>query len=179
MALPGGVGVPALVGLILIGVGTLLHTVGLTTPAWSVIKSSFKTSGSYGLWKYCELGSCFDYPFGTAVADVFEDCIKTCEAFAILGMLASVLGLATAAISVVLRVRGKPNNPLFGAISFAGCIASFVFIMICISVWSAKVNSEFVSLIFDIGYSFILSTIGGIFICVGGVTFRPAYSSNS
>ncbi|CAL1539309.1 unnamed protein product [Lymnaea stagnalis] len=170
MALPGGVSVLALVAVCTIGVGVLLHVIGLATPNWSAIsdKGFYR---AYGLWKSCggtiEAYDCDEYKFGNKF-DESESSVKACEAFAILGMLASFLGLAMAALSVLLPIIGKPKNAILPVIALAGCVAAFICILIAIVVWGAKVHAEYLSFL-DIGYSFILSIIGGILIVVGGV----------
>ncbi|CAL1539313.1 unnamed protein product [Lymnaea stagnalis] len=168
MALPGGVSVPALVAVCTIGVGVLLHLIGLASPEWSALHVNGQ-SVSYGLWKACLSGIeiCGDYPFDT-LPDEWKSSLRACEAFAILGMLASFLGLAMAAISVLFPMMGKPKNAMFPVISLAGCMAAFICILIAIIVWGAKVHADYLSKL-DIGYSFILSIIGGIMIVVGGL----------
>ncbi|CAL1546898.1 unnamed protein product [Lymnaea stagnalis] len=174
MPLPEGVSVLALVSMFIIGVGVLLHIVGLATPEWSALHEG-GASGSFGLWKICSDDNvkgqiCMEYSSEQNYPEEFNDSVKACDAFAILGMVASFLGLALAAISVILPIVGKPKNAMLPVISLAGCGASFVFILIAIIVWGAKVHADYLEkLTLKIGYSFILSIIGGILIGVGGV----------
>ncbi|XP_059152364.1 epithelial membrane protein 1-like [Physella acuta] len=156
--------VGAIVAIVLLFVGIILHIVGLATPEWMLIKNNELT---IGLWQACSHGVCLtfaDFPIAGL------DSIKACEAMAIIGMLISFVAIATAGIAVYHNITGKEASASFQQIATATSVISFVFILIGIIVWGAKVH-EPASAVANIGYSFILSIIGGILIAVGGIMF--------
>ncbi|CAL1545266.1 unnamed protein product [Lymnaea stagnalis] len=160
MSISGRISLISLVAVVLIAVGTLLHVIGLATPEWSAIRTL--RSFYVGLWKACVPLGCGEYNGHAA------DNIKSCEAFAILGMLASFVGLTMAAIDFTLPLLGKGGVKTLSLFSLAACLASLACILIAIIVWGADVHQPMRSFGYEIGFSFILSIVGGVLIAVGG-----------
>ncbi|XP_059152320.1 epithelial membrane protein 1-like [Physella acuta] len=158
--------VGAIVAIVLLFVGAVLHIVGLATPEWSVAKVG---GGSFGLWEVCSELACVKYADLPGLVTI-PDSIKACEAMAIIGMLISFVALAAAGIDLFHKISGKDASAPFRLISTATSIISFVFILIGIIIWGTK-EYEPASAVANIGYSFIQSIIGGITIAIGGIIF--------
>ncbi|CAL1535350.1 unnamed protein product [Lymnaea stagnalis] len=181
-------------GVAVLGVGTILHVVGLATVEWTVFNadSVFKTDSveiKYGLWKICTSDKCVgiignNFEF----RDYFEDfddratflqnrspdvsALKASEACAILGMLASFVATAVAAGRIAMPMLGMSTKYLFPFIPLAASMTSFVFILVAVIVWALRVHTRLVctyGLDTSIGYSFILCLVAGILINIGGV----------
>ncbi|BFZ22040.1 hypothetical protein BsWGS_25079 [Bradybaena similaris] len=168
MALPAGLNVTFLVGLSLLFIGTLLHIIGQSTPEWMVSKPV--TGGSFGLWELCGKGVCVTYPNALKPAE-----LEVCEAFAILGILACLASLGLALVNFVVAILGKPQYKIVPGMVLSSSIVALIFILICVIVWAAKIyNSRFTSL----GYSFILSIIGGVLTAFGGVLAYAGTNQN-
>ncbi|CAL1536319.1 unnamed protein product [Lymnaea stagnalis] len=172
MSVHGGDNYPSLVFVTTIWLSVVLHIVGVATPEWSSYHTP-QLSATYGLWGYCVNGKCGEYRYAGKLPPPMEYSLKVCEVFAVLGLLASFLGLAMATVALLLPMMGKPKSAMFPVISLLSCVATFIFILIATIVWRVKMNNIFI-VDFQIGYSFILSIIGGIMICMGGVLFYLA-----
>ncbi|XP_059143056.1 uncharacterized protein LOC131930539 [Physella acuta] len=96
------------------------------------------------------------------------DSIKACEAMAIIGMLISFFAIASGGIDIFHKISGREAIASFHLITTATSIISFVFILIGIIVWGTKLYDP-VSVYANIGYSFILSIVGGTLIVIGGI----------
>ncbi|XP_059164757.1 uncharacterized protein LOC131947531 [Physella acuta] len=156
MALPAGIKVGSLAAVVVLSVGVILHIGGLATPGWSVQDGWAK----YGLWKVCDQSYCKEHSFKPAA-------LEACEAMAIIGTWISFVAMAVAWIDIFHKILGKDAALPFHLISAAAAIISFVFILIGVIIWGAKLNNH----LMKIGYSFILSIIGGILIATGGIIY--------
>ncbi|XP_059164022.1 uncharacterized protein LOC131946975 [Physella acuta] len=186
MPLPAGIQGWSLCGLVMLMLGSLLHVIGLATPDWSVgypEKSSPLPKISVGLWEVC-------MSFCQALLHQEKSEIwKTCDALAIVGMLFSFLSVGAAAYVMYLKVKAKPDNESLVKLSTAMSILSLLSILICTIMWSAGLHPGVVhdfwpgtrhDKIFEegpdidhntLGYSFILSILGGCLLSIGGVIF--------
>nr|KAI8739110.1 epithelial membrane protein 1-like [Biomphalaria glabrata] len=188
MGLPSGFTVLHCVGTILLSLGVLLHIVGLATPNWS---SACSTSGSktkhesatmtmtYGLWKMCiGTDACMELPSQT-----LTDEWRAAGAFAILGMLAGLGALGLACMYFVMRVLAKPEMKMLKVIVLAAGSVALLCVVISTSCYGGgvhqklKENTAGFQCVY-VGYSLILSAIGGILICIGGVAFYVASMSS-
>ncbi|XP_059145555.1 epithelial membrane protein 1-like [Physella acuta] len=175
MSLPEGASAGTVLAVLMLFVGSLLHIIGLSTTEWSVSNNE-QGSSSSGLWKECLNGKCEDRK------DTKES-IRTCGAMAILGMLVSFVAIGLAVADIYIRVRGSVSSLPLPIISAACSAISFVFIVVCIIIWSATIGSStyqytytdytirvssYYHYSFSIGFSFILSILGGIIIVSGG-----------
>ncbi|BFZ22041.1 hypothetical protein BsWGS_25080 [Bradybaena similaris] len=152
-----GPNVKFLIGLSLLFIGTVLHTIGQSTPEWLVSKIG---SGSAGLWEVCGEGVCSKIPNKAKTAE-----LKACEAFAILGIFACLAGLGLALVNFVMAKMERPANMLLHVMVLSSSFA-LIFILICVVVWGVKIyDSKLTSL----GYSFALSIVGGVLTAIGGV----------
>ncbi|CAG5119192.1 unnamed protein product [Candidula unifasciata] len=140
-----------MLGLVLLGVGELLHIIGLSTPEWSVYSSI-----RVGLWEACN-PTCQQYILKPAEVEV-------CEAFAIIGMLAGLLAAALGLMFFVLTLANKSVRLLAIGAAVAANVA-LISILVCVIVWGAAVHPGG---IVKIGYSFALSIAGGIIHSLGG-----------
>ncbi|KAK6961105.1 epithelial membrane protein 1 [Biomphalaria glabrata] len=182
MGLPSGFTVLHCVGTILLSIGVLLHIVGLATPSWS--SGSFSASSQttyvsgtimYGLWRFCiGTDACLELP-----SQRLTDEWRAAGAFAILGMLAGLGALGLVCMHFVMRVLSKPDMNILKLIIPAAGIVALLCVVISTSCYGGGVHPKinmntagFTSV--GIGYSLILSAIGGILICVGGVLFYVA-----
>ncbi|BFZ22038.1 hypothetical protein BsWGS_25077 [Bradybaena similaris] len=159
MALPAGLSIMFLVGLSFLFIGTILHIVGQSTPEWLV--SKLVSSTNSGLWEVCSLGVCVTYLNAFKTAQ-----LEACEAFAILGIFACLAALGLALMNFVFAILGRSQNNLVPVMVLASSIVALIFILICVIVWAAKIYD---SRLTSLGYSFILSIIGGVLTAFGGV----------
>ncbi|XP_059152343.1 epithelial membrane protein 1-like [Physella acuta] len=162
MALSGQAGVFAVAVLCAAGVGVVLHIVGLATPEWTNLPNiPLFGSRSYGLWQLCAGGNCVDYP-------TKADSLAACEAFAILGMLAGCVAVVFAILQLVFKINGKPQNSKFNLAIIGGCFSAFVCILITVAVWGGEIHEPMTAGNAEIGYSFILSIVGGCLLAIAG-----------
>ncbi|XP_059164758.1 epithelial membrane protein 1-like [Physella acuta] len=161
MSLPGGISSWSLLSVCLLFDGVVLHIVGLATPEWST-SNVVGISYSAGLWKGCADGYCVEYPQTTAA-------LEACEAMAIIGMFFSLFAITAVGILLVCKITGILAVSSAHHIAAALSIISFVFILIGIIVWGAEVHASNSN--FKIGYSFILSIVGGVLIAIGGIMY--------
>ncbi|CAL1535349.1 unnamed protein product [Lymnaea stagnalis] len=157
MALPGGLSGAFYLGLVLLGLGTVLHVIGLATPEWSVEKHGTRTQG---LFKGCFLGSCGEYTYKTSK-------LEACEAFAIIGMVAGIGATAVSLLIFLLGLLSKNRHRIFSLLVLAGSVVAFIAILICVIIYGVTIHDD-ISYFFNVGYSFILSIIGGALIPIGG-----------
>ncbi|KAI8761469.1 epithelial membrane protein 1, partial [Biomphalaria glabrata] len=175
MALPNGLTALHCAGTAVIGVGVLLQIVALATPNWTYGKY-YKYFGDSkvkaGLWKFCvETFKCQDIP-----EEILTDEWNTAGAFAILGMLAGLMALSLTCIHFVLRIMAKPTNKIVNVVVLAACIAACLCVVISTSCFGGGVykQEDFDKEGQKIGYSLILSVVGGYLIGLGGVLFFVA-----
>ncbi|KAH9519889.1 hypothetical protein Btru_071149 [Bulinus truncatus] len=182
MALPDGFTFFHCVGLGLLFTGNLLHLIGLATPGWTIGTTSYERtdkntyllfSGTYyiGLWKMC---------FGECVDGNNTGAWKAAEAFALLGMIFGLASLAAALLYFLTRLVNKNKLDLLQLVAAVAGITSFVLIIIGVSCYGGGVHGNFEWTDKYIGYSLVLSIIGGIIILIGGLTFYfPRFRKNS
>ncbi|CAL1539311.1 unnamed protein product [Lymnaea stagnalis] len=165
----GRVSILELTGVFMLGVGVLLNTAGLATPGL-VELATYGGYMSLGLWKYCWREMCAKYKYETVHFHDIQQILIRGQVFAILAMVSSCLGLALTFTSVALRQMGKPKIGFLHVISFVAYKFSLAFILRTLIVCGVMLQPS----ILEIGYSFILSTIGGIMILVGNIVFYLA-----
>ncbi|XP_012946217.1 uncharacterized protein LOC106013907 [Aplysia californica] len=158
-----GVNPLVLVGTAVLGLGVLLHIVGMATPVWSVVKGDSDTS--FGVFKRCAkvFGShvCVSYIVTTAE-------YKAVQAMTIIGVLFGGVALAVSVLIVVFSLTGKSQHKMMPLLAVGASFGSFFFILLGVIIWGAAIHADNSSLL-DIGYSFILSIVGGILVAVGGI----------
>ncbi|KAK3752631.1 hypothetical protein RRG08_008774 [Elysia crispata] len=163
----------AIGALALLGLGNLLHIIGLATPEWVIAtpKNSYGTKLSAGLWEVCIQDICVKIPD-------LEDWLNACRAMAILGMIAGIGAAAMEIVSIVMFVMCKKSFKPHGPISLSTAILSSIMIIICVILYA--LNSEFddTEEKESFGYSFALSIVGAIFILLGGGTAMAGSASS-
>ncbi|GFR78160.1 lens fiber membrane intrinsic protein-like [Elysia marginata] len=146
-----------------LGLGNLLHIVGLATPEWVTADISVPFLGSTdttrGLWEGCIDGECDSY-------DKKTDWLKACQAMAILGMLAGLVAALMAGVVFVMGLMKKDSTQAIGIIALLSAISSFIMILICVIVFAVKMKEGDSG--WDFGYSFGLSIAGALLIAIGG-----------
>ncbi|GFR74283.1 lens fiber membrane intrinsic protein-like [Elysia marginata] len=113
-----------------VGLGVLLHIIGLATPQW-VTKTQFvlelgeNVDISQGLWQVCVNGKC------NAIPDrVKLDWYKACDAMAILGMLAGMFSALMVGIVFVMSLMNRNSanttktTKTASVLSFLAAVAS-------------------------------------------------------
>uniref|UniRef100_A0A2C9M4B9 Claudin n=1 Tax=Biomphalaria glabrata TaxID=6526 RepID=A0A2C9M4B9_BIOGL len=160
--------------MILLIIGEVLHIVGLATPNWTTF-STYDGTFTLGLWKLCStIGSCVEIPI-----DLKTDEMKVVDAFSIICALsgAGVLGLAC--FNLLARIQEKSESePLRKFILKTGIFA-LVCVIISTCVYYVSIHQRFLNFNHldvskSIGFSFILSAVGGVVIGVGSVIFYVA-----
>ncbi|KAK3801321.1 hypothetical protein RRG08_054825 [Elysia crispata] len=152
-----------LVAVAVLGLGNLLHIIGLSTPEWVTADVSSPFLGRFettrGLFKACVDDDC-------VTIDDKPDWLKASQAMAILGML---VGLGAAALACIMFVMGLMNKDSFkslGVLSFLAAVVSFIMILICVIVYAVEIKEDESGWYF--GYSFGLSIAGAILVVLGG-----------
>ncbi|CAG5119193.1 unnamed protein product [Candidula unifasciata] len=170
MALHQGPSILVLAGLVSLLTGTVLHIVGQSTSEWFVVQSAssavadlrkdstIRSRLTIGLWKGCYSVECF------AVTGMTAE-LKACEAFALLGICASLAAFCLAFYNFKLAISRKPQHEGVPTLVLWSSIVAALFILICLIVWGATIYD---SRIGHTGYSLLLSIIGGLFIVIGG-----------
>ncbi|XP_059161584.1 uncharacterized protein LOC131944787 [Physella acuta] len=134
-----------------IGLGSLLHLVGMATPHWWNIGS-----GSIGLWQVCE-GNCL----------TIEDkagWLIGCDFLSVMGVLSSVAALVLIAFIFFNAFKGRPLHSKIPIFLIASTICAATFIIICIIIFASQTpNAK------RLAYSFYLSIVGGVLIKIGGI----------
>ncbi|KAI8761475.1 epithelial membrane protein 1 [Biomphalaria glabrata] len=170
MALPNGISGLHCLGVGLLVIGLVLHVVGLATPNWMTSSTNF---GTQGLWTTCQLNICIDIP-----SKYKTDELKAAGAFAILAMVAGVGGLGLACLHIARRIKAKPDLDILKLGHLAAGMAALVCVIISCSVFGAGVYKH-IAEIADIGFSLILSAVGGVILCIGSVMFYAACNMKS
>ncbi|KAI8761477.1 epithelial membrane protein 1 [Biomphalaria glabrata] len=177
MGLPVGFSVLHCVGTVLLGIGLILHIVGLATPSWAsgtgTDSRGVSVTKMYGLWKLCDGSDCKDlFDSVTNIPDPW----KAASAFSILGMVAGIAALGLACYHFIMRVLAKPETQTLKFIIMVAGILALLCVIISTSCFGGGVYQKYEmdKAGFDIGYSLILSAVGGIVICIGGVVFFVA-----
>jgi len=144
-----------LIGVGVIGLGLLLHLVAMATPAWSTGATWY----IFGMSGEIDIG-----PWEASEGSVKNPSskVQAVRAMTILGFLAGAASAGAAVVIVVLSLLGKDKIKLLPVASAGAGAISFVFILLGVIIWAA---SDFGG---SIGFSFVLSIIGGIGIGVGG-----------
>ncbi|GFN99695.1 lens fiber membrane intrinsic protein-like [Plakobranchus ocellatus] len=152
-----------LIAVGVLGLGNLLHIIGLATPEWVttdiVLPFVGKQEQTQGLWEGCVNDDCDSLKNE-------PDWLKASGAMAILGMLAGLGALVIAGLIFVMGLMDKSANKAFGILAVLAAIGSFVLILICVIVYAVKAEDDYDN--FDFGYSFGLSIAGAILILLGG-----------
>ncbi|GFS09931.1 TC1 transposase-like protein [Elysia marginata] len=117
-------------GLALLGLGNLLHIVGLATPEWETRSGG----GTFGLWKSCGLLRCVSYP-----SDHDVDELKICQATAVLGMIAGVLALA---LAVFMVIRKYTDKDIPKAVKIGVLVASILSHEAAINKWTKRTRGR-------------------------------------
>ncbi|XP_059142028.1 uncharacterized protein LOC131929704 [Physella acuta] len=155
MGLLGGINGAFFIGACVITVGLLLEIIGVSTEEWSVASILHAT---LGLRKVCLDGECTSYRSRRAVLEVTE-------AFAILAILGTIATLAIAVAYVTSFIMGTEKK--FSLLVLVGVVAFFSLVCAVISV--SVYGSTFHPKNMDLGYSFILTIVGGCLTALGGV----------
>ncbi|KAK0067136.1 epithelial membrane protein 1 [Biomphalaria pfeifferi] len=171
MALPNGISGLHCVGVGLLVIGLVLHVVGLATPNWMTIST---ISSTQGLWTTCHLNTCTD---GISIPGTSDE-LKAAGAFAILAMLAGIGGLGLACLHIARRIKAEPDLDILKLGHLAAGMAALVCVIISCSVFGAGIYKN-IAEIADIGFSLILSAVGGVIICIGSVMFYAACNMKS
>ncbi|XP_055870839.1 uncharacterized protein LOC106078866 isoform X2 [Biomphalaria glabrata] len=174
MGLPVRFSVVHCVGTVLLGIGLTMHIVGLATPSWA---SGTRTDSRgvsvtimFGLWKVCFGPECKDLSdYSTNITDAW----KAASAFAILSMVAGIAALGLACYHFIMSVLAKPETKTLKFIIMVAGILALLCVVISTSCFGGGVYQKYEMDKdgLDIGYSLILSAVGGIAICIGGVVF--------
>ncbi|KAK3744953.1 hypothetical protein RRG08_048349 [Elysia crispata] len=147
-------------GVTVLGVGCVLHIVGLATHAWLAADG-----GSLGFWEVCpDEGPCISFK-----EDGKPDWFKASEALALLGMIFGGMALLLAGVLVVMNLMGKEPSRGLGVSTLLLSVVSFVTVIICVIIFGAKYRDFFSEADFHFGYSFGLSIAGAALILLGGI----------
>uniref|UniRef100_A0A2C9L7B9 Claudin n=1 Tax=Biomphalaria glabrata TaxID=6526 RepID=A0A2C9L7B9_BIOGL len=176
MPIPSEFNVAHGVGAICVFIGVVLHIIGLATPNWTTATfrymnpllspSEYTADVSVGLWMDCDKGGC-----STIKSYNLTGAWRAAGAFAILGMLSSFVTLAVAIVHIAMPFFQKLQFEVMSLVTLATSIATVMLIIICVSCFGGGVHNVFVWTEKSIGYSLVLSIIGGIVVFLGGVIF--------
>ncbi|XP_005112974.1 uncharacterized protein LOC101863642 [Aplysia californica] len=158
-----GVNPLVLVGTAVLGIGVLLHIVGMATPVWSV--SIVSDDYSVGPFKSCLL-TMLGQKCSTNENVPSE--YKAVQAMTIIGVLFGGVALAVSVLIFVFSLMGKSQHKMMPLLAVGASFGSFFFILLGVIIWGAAIHDD-ISKAFDIGYSFILSIVGGVLVVVGGL----------
>ncbi|XP_059161562.1 uncharacterized protein LOC131944766 [Physella acuta] len=136
----------------IIGLGSLLHLVGMATPHWLKLNDP----GSIGLWQVC-------IQFCLTIEDK-AGWLIACDFFSVMGVLSSVAALVLIAFSFFNAFKGRPQHSTIPIFLTASTSLAATCIIICIIIFASK--TVHTSLL---GYSFYLSIAGGVLITIGGI----------
>ncbi|XP_059145623.1 uncharacterized protein LOC131932737 [Physella acuta] len=145
---------PAL-SLLLMCLGTVLHVIGLASHQWSV-----EGDHSQGLWRYCIQYVCHGIP-----ERLSTDYLLTCRVLALAGMFFSFVSVTLIGLAIHCKTK-QPRIMVLTLSSTASSSVSYACIVSCAAVWRS-IYSDMAG----IGFSFIISIIGGTFLIVGVVSF--------
>ncbi|XP_059161601.1 uncharacterized protein LOC131944802 [Physella acuta] len=136
----------------IIGLGALLHLVGMATPHWVDVGLA-----SSGLWSACAMDNC------GALVDK-QGWLIGCEVLSVIGVSSSAAALMFIAIIFFNEFKGRSQNSKFSIFLLADSLMAGTCIIICIAVYASKVHDTSL-----LGYSFYLAIVGGVLIKIGGI----------
>ncbi|XP_012943817.1 uncharacterized protein LOC106013226 [Aplysia californica] len=149
-------------GFLVLGLGLLLHLVGLATPEWAVLKAmSDRTEGLFV--------ACFRDQPCLNLSPVPAN-IKAVRAMVILGLILGAVGGASALMHLVCIFTSRETKAVVPLVVIGTCLAAFIFIIIGIIVYAADYYDPLKESV-DLGYSFALCVVGGILLASGGALF--------
>ncbi|GFR93226.1 lens fiber membrane intrinsic protein-like [Elysia marginata] len=155
-----------LIAFCVLGLGVVLHIIGLSTPHWitqTVDLDEETVDVSAGLWQVCVGGLC-----NSIHENAKHDWYRACGAMAIIGMLSGMISALMVGVVFVMGLMNKDSGKTKKAtsiLSFLAAVFSVIMILICVIIFAVKTNQEGG---YDFGYSFFLSTAGAVVIVIGG-----------
>ncbi|KAK0041239.1 hypothetical protein Bpfe_029332 [Biomphalaria pfeifferi] len=165
MVLLGGQTILYFLSCGLAAVGLVLIIIGVATPEWTAIEVEYIDKkilrNSKGLWRICKDDVCADIVKNKAVS------LEVCEAFGLLAVLSGASCLSLLLAHLILQSFRKPSKKFLLTLATLGGILSAVFVTITASVWGAVHHTGGRNLY--VGYSLILTVIGGILLPISGV----------
>ncbi|XP_012943821.1 uncharacterized protein LOC106013228 [Aplysia californica] len=152
----------SIAGFLILGLGLLLHLVGLATPEWVVVRSV--PERTEGLFQGC-LGkdNCLELTY-------IPSNIKAVRAMVILGLILGAVGSACALLHLICSFMSRETKAVVPLVVMGTCLAAFIFIIIGVIVYAADYY-DVVRKSFNLGYSFALCVVGGILLASGGGLF--------
>uniref|UniRef100_A0A2C9KQ75 MARVEL domain-containing protein n=1 Tax=Biomphalaria glabrata TaxID=6526 RepID=A0A2C9KQ75_BIOGL len=159
MLLRNGLGAVHCIGTVLLLIGLVLHIVGIGTPSWSVTSATVR-----GLWKQCN-----DIECATWTEDSLPHEMRVARAFAIISMLIALITFGFTVTQFIVPDLDAAKKKIFNYIILAETITVLTFIVISTACYGAVHNKLIAN--YDIGYSLILSVVGGILFFAGGFVF--------
>ncbi|XP_055869423.1 uncharacterized protein LOC106078873 [Biomphalaria glabrata] len=165
MALPNGISWLHCAGAGLILIGLILHIVGLATPNWTTI-STPRATITNGLFSVC-LDTCVYIP---AIDRIGE--WSTAGAFAILALMPGLLAFYLSCLHIDRHIHGRPENSYTKSGTLATGITAILCVFLSCFVYGAGVHKKIAEVFdADIGYSFIMSAVGGVVFFLGCLLF--------
>ncbi|XP_055869939.1 epithelial membrane protein 2-like [Biomphalaria glabrata] len=171
--------------------GLLLHTVGMVTPNWIVVNMEKDSENSgindsrklktltLGLWEAC-YHLCIEYHC-SPITDDFQrhdqgilQALKAAQVLATLGMLSGLCCLGEMCIYLFILPKQRVKSFLIKNILLWTSFISLVFIAVSTSCYAAGVHVklDFFHQNSKIGYSIVLSGVGGAIIFLSGILFH-------
>ncbi|XP_059167328.1 uncharacterized protein LOC131949439 [Physella acuta] len=143
------------VSLLLMCLGTVLHVIGLASHQWSV-----EGDQSQGLWRYCVQDVCRSIP-----ERLNTDALLICRVLALAGMFFSFVSVTLIGLAIHCKTY-QYRTIVLTLLSTASSSVAFFSIVSCTTVWRTiySVSSS-------IGFSFIISIIGGTSLIIGVLLF--------
>ncbi|XP_005108927.1 uncharacterized protein LOC101858066 [Aplysia californica] len=152
----------SIAGFIVLGLGLLLHLVGLATPEWILMR--IMPGRTEGLFQGClGNGECVELTY-------IPSNIKAVRAMVILGLILGAVGSACALMHLICSFMSRETKAVVPLVVMGTCLAAFSFIIIGVIVYAADYYGV-LRKSFDLGYSFALCVVGGILLASGGALF--------
>lgn len=153
----------AILPVLVLGLGNILHLVGLNTAHWTVAYDPNFGYGNSGLWEFCVNGKCTRYPEWYT----YRFQVDFCQSTAVLGMVCGVLALLFTTVANLTDVVEKDASRVLGRCGLGSSAISCIMISSSVVVWTTFYQNT-------LDYSFYCSTAGAVLIPMGGIIKRSA-----
>ncbi|CAL1535352.1 unnamed protein product [Lymnaea stagnalis] len=153
------------IGSAALATGAGLHLAGLLTPRWTVISEDVHI----GLFEWCSFGVCT-----VMLTDRKPASLLSCQVLAILGSVSGCLALLLTLFYLALLRCGCGSWK--GVLVGASCFSTLAFLSIVINacVWSSRTIKDLHgSHTGSMGYSYVLSCVGGGVLGAAGIYLVP------